>query len=152
MTPILPTPRQKLITAFQAWVQDFDTDIDADVVIGVPKFFSARLTCYIAFASPDVVWEGFPQQRQDILIGFGYDVEDQSEDAELTLGLYVDTFMQRYYADRATQAGPFDPNTNGHWAARENPDGSINGLPQYLNWSNAEVRNFVFVVQMYDGA
>lgn len=139
--------RQDLLNAVTAWVAGI-TGIE-DAQLAVPKFFGAQVSVYVTLAGTGVVDDGgIKLESQDVLVGFGYSVEDQAAQAELTLAGFVDSFIDGYWAHRNAQDGPFAPSANGGWTVQAVPDGSRNSTPQYLDWSRAEVRHWVWIITL----
>lgn len=135
---------QDLLDAVTAWVGGLPGIQDAQ--LGVPKAFGAQVSTYITLAAPMTSFEAVDTELQDVLVGFGYSIEDQEAIAEHVLAGYRDAFVDSYIAHRKLQDGPFNPATNGGWTVQASPDGSRNSSPQYLDWSKVEVRHFVWII------
>lgn len=150
------TPRQDLLEAVDTFVASIAGIQEHR--IGVPKPWPARVTAYTVLADPTLMTEAMNaiMDAQRVLVGFGYAVEQQPENAELALAGMVDGFIDAWYTARKAQSGIADTGANGGWSigAVEGSrgadlDGSVNARPEYLDWSNTEVRHLVFLITLH---
>ena len=114
----------------------------ADVTLGAPKSFEARVSGYTAFLPNVLEEEGGATavaNFQPILAAWAYAVEDAPDDAELALAGWVDTFTDRVIALRAGGGSPWRYLTGMPESTRAN-------RPEYLDWNGQEVRHHGIVL------